>query len=110
MFAIEADARAVASLNDTFRDDILAQNLTIIHDDVKNLDFCALGLRPHAYKLIANIPYYLSGFLFRMFLEHEIQPSTIVFLVQREVAERIARDKKSHCFHSQSKCLVLHSI
>ncbi len=94
VFAIEADARAVASLNDTFRDDILAQNLTIIHDDVKNLDFCALGLRPHAYKLIANIPYYLSGFLFRMFLEHEIQPSTIVFLVQREVAERIARDKK----------------
>ena len=29
-----------------------------------------------------------------MFLEHDIQPSTLVFLVQREVAERIARDKK----------------
>ncbi len=92
--AIEADIRAVESLNESFRAEIMAQKLTIVHGDVRELDLFALGLRPRAYKLIANIPYYLSGFLFRMFLEHEIQPSDMVFLVQREVAERIARDKK----------------
>ena len=32
--------------------------------------------------------------LFRTFLESHLQPSTLVFLVQKEVAERIARDRK----------------
>ncbi len=92
--AIEADIRAIESLKGSFDTEIKAQILTIVHGDVRTLDLSALGLRPHAYKLIANIPYYLSGLLFRMFLEHEIQPSDMIFLVQREVAERIARDKK----------------
>lgn len=94
VIAIEADVRAVESLKETFSSEITSQNLTIIHGDVRTLDISALGLRPHAYKLIANIPYYITGFLFRMFLEHDIQPSIMVFLVQKEVAERIARDKK----------------
>lgn len=92
--AIEADIRAVESLRESFDTEIKAQLLTIVHGDVREIDLFALGLKPHAYKIIANIPYYLSGFLFRMFLEHEIQPSDMVFLVQREVAERIARDTK----------------
>lgn len=92
--AIETDIRAVESLKGSFDREIMAKTLTIVHGDVRTLDLSALGLQPRAYKLIANIPYYLSGFLFRMFLEHEIQPSDMVFLVQREVAERIARDKK----------------
>ncbi len=94
VIAIEADIRAVEVLHESFDAEIMAKMLTIVHGDVRTLDLLALGLRPRAYKLIANIPYYLSGFLFRMFLEHEIQPSDMVFLVQREVAERIARDKK----------------
>ncbi len=50
---------------------------------------------PHAYKLVANIPYYITGMLFRLFLETLRQPSTIVFLIQKEVAEQIvARDGK----------------
>lgn len=106
VIAIEADIRAVESLKETFKPQITAQNkalqrqglckagLTIVHGDVREIDLHALGLRPSAYKIVANIPYYLSGFLFRTFLEHAIQPSTLVFLVQREVALRIARDKK----------------
>ncbi len=94
VLALEADIRAIESLKETFKNEILAQKLTLIHGDVREIDLKALGLRPHAFKIVANIPYYLSGFLFRTFLEHEIQPSNLVFLVQREVAERIARDKK----------------
>lgn len=94
LIAIEADIRAVESLKESFSAEIKAQMLTIIHGDVRELDLFALGLRPREYKLIANIPYYITGFLFRMFLEHKIHPSDIVFLVQREVAERIVRDKK----------------
>ncbi len=92
--ALEADIRAVELLRESFSNEIIAQKLTLIHGDVRTLDLSALGLRPRAYKLIANIPYYITGFLFRMFLEHDIQPSIMVFLVQKEVAERIARDTK----------------
>lgn len=94
VIAIEADARAIAVLNETFAKEVATGKLVLVAGDVRTMDFAALGLRPRAYKVVANIPYYLSGFLFRTFLEHEVQPSTLVFLVQKEVAERIARDEK----------------
>ena len=47
------------------------------------------------YKLVANIPYYLTGEIFRMFLGADKQPSSMTLLVQKEVAERIARAKKN---------------
>ncbi len=94
VIALEADARAIVSLEVTFSSEIASEKLVIFHSDVRKIDLHALGLRPRAFKIVANIPYYLSGFLFRIFLEKDIQPSDLVFLVQREVAERIARDKK----------------
>jgi len=48
-----------------------------------------------SYKVVANIPYYITGQIIRMFLESDNQPETMVLLVQKEVAERIiARDEK----------------
>jgi 16S rRNA (adenine1518-N6/adenine1519-N6)-dimethyltransferase len=41
------------------------------------------------YKLLGNIPYYITGPLVRRYLEVEHKPSVLVFMVQREVAERI---------------------
>lgn len=47
------------------------------------------------YKLIANIPYYITGAILEKFLEHEPRPTKIVILVQKEVAERaVTRDGK----------------
>lgn len=47
------------------------------------------------YKLVANIPYYITGQIIRKFLETENQPISMTLLVQKEVAERIvAKDKK----------------
>lgn len=94
VIAIEADARAITVLRERFKEEIMAGKLVISHADVRAIDPSALGLHPHAYKVVANIPYYLSGMLFRYFLESETQPSDLVFLVQKEVAERIARDPK----------------
>ena len=94
VIAIETDSRAITVLAHTFSEEIASQRLTIIDADIRTVDLSALGLTPHAYKVVANIPYYISGMLFRMFLEHKIQPQCLVFLVQREVALRIARDKK----------------
>lgn len=96
--AIEADDRAIEALQDTFAAEIKSGQLRVEKGDMRKLDGEGVAkifdLRDHQYKLIANIPYYLSGLLFRTFLETPVQPSTIVFLVQKEVAERITRDPK----------------
>ncbi len=44
---------------------------------------------PEEYKIVANIPYYLTSPLLRMFLESENQPETMTLLIQKEVAQRI---------------------
>jgi 16S rRNA (adenine1518-N6/adenine1519-N6)-dimethyltransferase len=94
VIAIEADIRAIETLQESFETEIAHKKLVIIHGDVRAVDLKTLGLTPHDFKIVANIPYYLSGMLFRMFLESDVQPSDLVFLVQKEVAERIARDRK----------------
>ncbi len=92
--ALEADARAIAELEQEFAAQIQDKKLILIHGDVREVGLVELGLKNRRYKVVANIPYYLSGLLFRTLLEGNIQPKTLVFLVQREVAERIARDPK----------------
>ncbi|MFH0846343.1 MAG: rRNA adenine dimethyltransferase family protein [Patescibacteria group bacterium] len=46
------------------------------------------------YKIIANIPYYITGQLLRKFLESDFQPKKMVLMVQKEVAERIIDSEK----------------
>ncbi len=99
VLALEADRRAVALLEQTFHDEIVAKKLIILHIDVRTLDVETLPIPvAQPYKVIANIPYYLSGLLFRTFLESLHQPSTVVYLVQKEVAKRatasLARGEK----------------
>jgi 16S rRNA (adenine1518-N6/adenine1519-N6)-dimethyltransferase len=41
------------------------------------------------YKVVANLPYYLTSVAIRHFLEAQHRPELLVLLLQREVAERI---------------------
>jgi 16S rRNA (adenine1518-N6/adenine1519-N6)-dimethyltransferase len=92
--AVEADQRAISALEATFPAEIARDQLTLHHHDARTLDPVQFGLAKHSYIVISNIPYYLSGHLFRTLLDTERQPSTLVFLIQKELAERVARDKK----------------
>lgn len=94
VIAIETDARAVEVLNETFSAELSNGALTLHERDARALPLEELGLKDGKYAVVANIPYYLSGLLFRQLLETDCQPHTLVFLVQKEVAARIARDKK----------------
>ena len=94
VIAVEADNRAITILNDTFATELENGSLTLHHHDARELDVTALGLTDQTYKVVANIPYYLSGHLLRIILDAKNQPNTLVFLIQKELAERIARDKK----------------
>lgn len=92
VIAIEADARCVTSLRERFANEISQGTLRIIHGDVREegtaqVAFSDEMLGIAEYRLVANIPYYLTGYLFRLFLEKLRQPTRIVFLVQKEVAD-----------------------
>lgn len=94
VIAVEADERAIETLHMTFANEIESKRLIIHHTDARELFPSELGLRAGKYKVVANIPYYISGLLLRQLLDTECQPNTLVFLIQKELAERIARDEK----------------
>lgn len=92
--AIETDERSVTILNDRFADEITQAQLHIYVGDIRDGIPTECSQRPYTYKVVSNIPYYLTGALFRLFLERDDQPSDLVFLVQKEIAQRIVKDEK----------------
>lgn len=94
VIAVEKDASLVAELQETFAQEIADGRLVLVEGDILEIDFTSLGLEDHAYKVVANIPYYITGILIRTLLTNTIQPSLVILIVQKEIAERIAREKK----------------
>ncbi|MFT5036606.1 MAG: 16S rRNA (adenine1518-N6/adenine1519-N6)-dimethyltransferase [Candidatus Azotimanducaceae bacterium] len=94
VIALEADIRAVDVLKESFKSEIESGQLMLHHTDVREFDITKYSLTHQGFKVVSNIPYYLSGMLFRLFLQSDIQPSHLVFLVQKEVAQRIAKSTK----------------
>lgn len=87
--AVEKDARLVPLLQEQFA----SHDVEVVEADALEFDTQRyFGHKP--YKVVGNIPYYITGALFKKFLSAAHQPTTLVFLVQKEVAQRIARDKK----------------
>ncbi len=66
------------------------ENLELVEGDVlEKLPAIIQNLKPASYSLVGNIPYYLTGFLLRKISELPEKPARSVFMVQKEVAERI---------------------
>ncbi len=84
VIAIEKDNELIPLLSEKFKEEIKNGKLTLICDDIVNFKFEIKN-----YKLIANIPYYLTGEIIRLFLTSENQPESISLLLQKEVVERI---------------------
>lgn len=92
VIAIEKDDSLIPVLTERLK---TYKNFTLIHGDVLSFNPKEHGLIPGGYKIIANIPYYITGAIFEKFLEEETYPNTMVLLIQKEVATRIlARDGK----------------
>lgn len=62
-------------------------NLRVVHDDILQFDLSDL---PPGYKVVANVPYYITSKIVKKLVTAKNQPSIIVLLVQKEVAERLA--------------------
>jgi len=92
--AVELDKRLMPVLRSVLID---FDNITLIQGDILALDPAALinaasiqhPVSNIQYKVVANLPYYITSAVLRHLLEASLKPQRMVITVQREVAKRI---------------------
>jgi 16S rRNA (adenine1518-N6/adenine1519-N6)-dimethyltransferase len=92
VIAVEKDEALCMRLRAEFAPEIASGRLTLIEGDVRSFDPAALS---GTYAVAANIPYYITGEIIRMFLSARRQPRAMSLLVQKEVAQRVTSKKES---------------
>lgn len=98
IIAIEKDKWLYRILSQKFKQD----NIKFINGDVFAVNLAKHKLDDLKYKIVSNIPYYLTSKLIRYFLEYKIRPSVMVILVQKEVAHRVVAPEGKHSLLSLS--------
>lgn len=92
IICIEKDDRLIPILNEKYSRDIKQGLLTLVHADIIDVfqkgTFSSL-VAHNSYKVVANIPYYITGLIIRYIFSEEELPRKVVLLVQKEVANRI---------------------
>ncbi|MFW6281556.1 MAG: 16S rRNA (adenine(1518)-N(6)/adenine(1519)-N(6))-dimethyltransferase RsmA [bacterium] len=90
LIAIEKDSRLISILEKLFTDD----KLEVINMDVLDIDWQSFmnerGITGNNIKLMANLPYYITTPIIMNLLEARVPIESFVFMVQKEVAERMA--------------------
>ncbi len=86
VLAVEKDKALAAQLKIKFQNH---KNVEIIENDILEFINHNPCFANHRYKVVANIPYYLTSHLIRLLLESDNPPRDIVLMVQKEVAQRI---------------------
>ena len=97
VIAVELDNRIAELLKNKF---VPAENLTVINQDILQIEPGELFRRtksqlPSAlklktvYKVVANLPYYITSAVIRRFLEASVKPSVMIIMVQKEIAREI---------------------
>jgi 16S rRNA (adenine1518-N6/adenine1519-N6)-dimethyltransferase len=89
IIAIEKDKNLCLFLTARFKEH---KNLEIVcKDALKNLEKIIKDekLKNFGYKIVGNIPYYITGYLLRILSKLKTRPQKIIFLLQKEVALKI---------------------
>jgi len=84
VIAVEKDSRLMEILKGILKD---FRNVEILNEDV--LKIKTLKLEIENYKVVANLPYYITAPVIQKFLETESPPKLLVLMVQKEVGQRI---------------------
>ncbi len=84
VIAVEKDPKICQILKETLKN---LKNIEIIQGDILKNQIS--NIKNQKYKVVANIPYYITSPLIRKFLEAENPPKLMVLMVQKEVAQRI---------------------
>lgn len=100
VYALEKDTDLIPLLTEKFAKEVASKQLLLIEGDA--LTFFPEDRIQKPYKLIANIPYYITGAILSKYLTHKEQPVTIAVLVQKEVAIRACAQDNKHSLLSLS--------
>ncbi|TSC77987.1 MAG: 16S rRNA (adenine1518-N6/adenine1519-N6)-dimethyltransferase [Parcubacteria group bacterium Gr01-1014_24] len=95
VIAVEKDRELFEFLKVKFEKEINIRSLILVHDNILNFNTRTYNLEPRTYKVIANIPYNITGAILKKFLTEENQPESMVLMVQNEVAKRITTPNPS---------------
>lgn len=90
VIAVEKDQELVKYLENKFKE---VKNLKIVEGDILRSQYSIFNIQ--SYKIISNLPFYLTSRFLRVFFELENKPSMMVLIIQKEVAERIC-DEPPH--------------
>lgn len=82
VIAIELDKKLAINLKHLVR----AKNLKVVNTDILRFDLTSIK---GDYKIVANLPYYLTSNFIRVISESSHPPELAVILIQKEVAERL---------------------
>jgi 16S rRNA (adenine1518-N6/adenine1519-N6)-dimethyltransferase len=85
--AIELDTKLAAQLKKNLSS---SPNITIINADILKVDLSKVLGDKSSYKVVANIPYYITSLILQFFMEASLKPSLLVVMVQKEVGDAIA--------------------
>lgn len=83
VIAIEFDESLLGGLRAKYAN---RPNFQLVHEDILKYDF---SLLPKNYKIVANIPYYLTSQLLRILSDEQNKPICAELLMQKEVTERV---------------------
>lgn len=83
VIAVEFDEELARKLPAQFP----GKDLTVVQSDILSFDLSQLSA---GYKVVANVPYYITSKIVQLLMTADNKPSTAVLLVQKEVAERLA--------------------
>ena len=86
VIAIEKDHRLIPQLSQLVSQ---YKNIEVIYEDILKFDPTSYKLQVTSYKVVANIPYYITSNLLRIIFEKWPKPKLIVLTIQKEVAQRI---------------------
>jgi 16S rRNA (adenine1518-N6/adenine1519-N6)-dimethyltransferase len=103
VIAVEIDRKMIPVLNEVTEG---AENIEIINEDFMKFDTQRV---PGRFKLVGNLPYYITTPLIMKMLENPVKPELMVFMVQREVAERIVASPGGRVYGAISVMAQYHS-
>jgi len=108
VIAVEVDRGLIAALAEVLEE---LQNVEIVQDDALKTDFDLLigertgglyGKGAKKYKLMANLPYYITSPIIMHLLMARFNISMMVIMIQAEVAERLAASPGSKAYGALS--------
>ncbi len=100
VLAVELDSKLAAILSKSLAS---CNNVAVVNEDILQIDpeallreqqtgFPPMMNSPSRYKVVANLPYYITSHVLRHFLEASLKPQVMVVMVQKEVAEAIVAE------------------